>query len=222
MAEPKPTAPTLPDVIRAVVELRLAGMHVGCPGRVESYDKSTQMANVQPLLKGVRQGETGPVREALPVITNVPILFPGGTGTDYSITYPIAVGDTVWLSFSDQSLDAWSVNGGLVDPVDERRFHLSDAVGYACVRSTSQAIDNVPSDSLCLSGPKLQFGSSDASQTVLKGDAFLTAMDTLVGALYTAIASAVLPGIAATLAAAITQFQTVARALYKSTKVFVE
>jgi hypothetical protein len=106
---------------------------------VESYDATTQKASVQPLIKRGYYDEKGGVRQAesLPIITGVPVLFPGGGGC--RITWPIAVGDTVLLVFSEASLDKWVVTGGEVDPRDDRRHSLSDAVAIPGLRPFKNA-----------------------------------------------------------------------------------
>jgi len=105
----------------------LADMRVSCPARVEKYDSAKQQVDVKPLLKESYTAEDGTdVVEGLPVITNVPVVFPGGGG--YRITFPIQAGDTVLLVFSDRSIDAWLTNGGEAAPVDERRHVLTDAI----------------------------------------------------------------------------------------------
>ena len=52
--------------------------------------------------------------------------FPGAGG--YRITFPVAEGDTGLLLFAESSLDKWLVSGGTVDPEDDRRHDLTDAV----------------------------------------------------------------------------------------------
>jgi hypothetical protein len=70
--------------------------------------------------------------ESLPVITDVPVVFPGAG--DYSVTFPIAKGDTVLLIFAEGSLDQWLTKGGEVDPQDDRRFSLTDAIAIPSLR----------------------------------------------------------------------------------------
>lgn len=119
--------PTLAAVLSAFKAQAFADLRVSMPARVEKYEDSTQLADVQPLLKESYVDEDGERAIArLPVITNVPVVFPGGGGM--RITFPVRAGDTVLLVFSDRSIDSWLAQGGEATPEDERRHHLSDAI----------------------------------------------------------------------------------------------
>lgn len=121
--------PTLAAILNAVKAQTFADLRVSMPARVEKYDDATQLADVQPLLKESYVDEEGERAIArLPVITNVPVVFPGGGGM--RITFPVRAGDTVMLVFSDRSIDSWLAQGGEATPEDERRHHLSDAVAW--------------------------------------------------------------------------------------------
>jgi hypothetical protein len=74
-----------------------------------------------------------------PVIPSVPWVYPGGGG--FIVTWPMSVGDEVLLVFSDDSLDKYlQVGGGSdIDPADDRRHSLTDAVAFAGIRSLGTA-----------------------------------------------------------------------------------
>lgn len=131
--------PTLAAVIRRALDLKLASVRVALPARIKTFNATTQLASVQPLLRESHEGEDGKEEvESLPVISDVPIQFPGAGG--FVITFPVAVGDPCWLVFSDRSLDKWIETGNEVDPIDLRRHHLSDAVALLGVRSKAGAL----------------------------------------------------------------------------------
>ncbi len=115
--------PTLNKAIHSVVEYRLSNLHTCLPGRVEKYDPETQKADVKPLLKRKFKDNT---EIELPVIVNVPVVFPRSGGG--SLTFPVVKGDGVLLLFSERSLDRWLSAGGDVAPDDRRKFDLSDAI----------------------------------------------------------------------------------------------
>lgn len=115
--------PTLEQVIRMAIEARLLDVHVSMPGIIESYDPGTQTATIQPSLK--RKYEDGVV-VALPLINKVPVVFPRGDG--WQITGPLKKGNPVTIVFSERSLEVWKKKGGVVDPADPRKFHISDAI----------------------------------------------------------------------------------------------
>lgn len=124
---------TLAEVIDLAITARLAGLHTQLPARVERYDPGRQLVDVVPLLLGqFEDDDEGVLVQALPVITNVPVVFPGSGG--YRLTFPVQAGDTVWLSFGERSIDEWKTLGGQVSPADPRQHALSDAVALVGLR----------------------------------------------------------------------------------------
>src|SRR6476660_3823601 len=102
------TTPSLSQTIYNIVRSELVNLHVGMPGIVQKYDASKQMADIQPALK--RKYSDGSLVN-LPIITNVPI---GHLRANNAIIHvPVKVGDTVFLHFSERSLDNWLSNGGV-------------------------------------------------------------------------------------------------------------
>lgn len=141
--------PSLSELLRSRVNGALEEVHTALPVRVESYDASTQKVSVQPVIKKAFVDEEGERQvERLPVITGVPVQFPSGGG--YRITFPITAGDTGLLVFSEASLDVWLSEGGEVDPLDDRRFDLSDGVFLPGVRSFKTPITDASSDHMTL------------------------------------------------------------------------
>ena len=129
--------PTFAELLNLLAERAAGSIRVGLPGRVERYDSAKQLADVQPLVADQYEAEDGtPTAVRLPVITNVPVIFQGAGGM--RITFPVQVGDTVWIMFSDRSLDAWLDQGGETQPTDPRRHHLSDAVCFPGLHSNNK------------------------------------------------------------------------------------
>jgi len=129
-----PRTPTLADVVRAAIDARLLDVHTSLPARVVRYDAARCLVDAAPLVRAPVVDEQGRVTYTqLPVVPNVPVAFPQGGG--FRLTFPIAVGDTVWLSFSEASLERWLQFGGEVSPEDPRRFALTDAVALPGVRA---------------------------------------------------------------------------------------
>lgn len=176
--------PTLGQVVRQALDVRLGAMRVSMPGRIESFDAATQLARVTPLLKEEYENDEGAaVVEALPVINNVPVFIPGG-GT-FVDTFPIAAGDECLLIFSDRSLDVWKERGGVVDPVAADRHTLTDAVALVGVRSkpnkateydaARRVIGKVGGPRVALSASAVHLGVShaeDATEAVIKGSTY--------------------------------------------------
>lgn len=172
--------PTFYDTVRTIVESELLDVNVCLPARVESYDASESSVSVQPLIKrAFRNDDDEREAKALPVINDVPVVFPGAG--DYRISFPISKGDIVQLVFSHASLDAWLQGGKLVDPLDDRRFNLSDAIAIPGLRAFNDSIGAASEDALVVEASEIRLGSDAASDPVaLKSD--LDAMKTIFDA----------------------------------------
>lgn len=122
------------EVLRDSMAEALEDVHTAMPVRVTRYDAAKQQADVQPLIKVAHLDETGErVPATLPTIRNCPVQFPGGGG--FVLIYPLAVGDTGLLIFSEASLDKWlSGAGAEVDPDIDLRHHLTDGIFIPGVR----------------------------------------------------------------------------------------
>lgn len=114
--------PTFAQVIQDAIESRLCELHTALPAKVVSYDSSTGMADLQPLLK--RKFKDGELVD-LPVCNAVPVCFPRTT-TSY-IHLPIKKDDLGLIVFSERSIDRYKIFGGSQDPQDPRKHSLSDA-----------------------------------------------------------------------------------------------
>lgn len=74
-------SPSLASVLNSFKAQLLADTRVSIPARVERYDSAKQLVDVKPLLKESYRAEDGEeIIESLPVITNVPVVFPGAGG----------------------------------------------------------------------------------------------------------------------------------------------
>lgn len=152
---------TLQDLLARFRESMVADLHTALPGKIVKYDESTQKADVQPLIKERYTDESGAQQSReLPVIPSVPVQFPGAGG--YRITFPVAVGDTGLIMFAEASLDKWLVSGGTVNPADERRHDLTDAVFLPGLRDFGHALTSAPTD-------RATFGKDDGLQIHVDG-----------------------------------------------------
>jgi hypothetical protein len=215
-----PISPSFPDAIEtAITQGAAEGVYVSMPGRVERYDRAKQRAQVQPLIKRARIDESDERQvERLPVVPNVPIAFPG--------VFHVEPGDIVWLVFSDFSTDRWLAGGGgEVDPGDDRRHSISNAVAFPLVTSRprlpqSQGQLAIGRDG----GPVIEWDRTEiriggvGAQQLLLAPPFLAALDLLMSAIATAVSDIPTGGSAAGTAieTAIESYKLV-RATYLST-----
>jgi hypothetical protein len=125
MADPRNNeTPTLYEVIRNTIEQRLTDLHTAMPGKVSSYDSASGLATIEPQLKRKYIGDEDPI--TLPLIVNVPVMHPRTSKAH--IRLPVSVGDQGMIFWSERSMDLWLEQGRAVDPEDDRKFSLSDAV----------------------------------------------------------------------------------------------
>jgi hypothetical protein len=124
------------EATRAALDGKQAEMWTALPGIVESYDAERQTCTVQPTIKGKVETQGGAVSSvALPLLVDVPVIFPSGGG--FTLTFPIAQGDECLVVFSCRCIDAWWQSGGVQEPLEARMHDLSD--GFAIVGPRSQA-----------------------------------------------------------------------------------
>lgn len=109
------------ESIKNSTQKQIDEIHTSMPGVIQSYDINTGLANVKPSLDMNIDGE----RVGIPIITGVPIIFPGGMAGDVSITWPIENGDECLLIFSESQIDEWLLE---IESNDTRRFDLTDAI----------------------------------------------------------------------------------------------
>lgn len=124
---------TLAAAIENTFMTLLSHIHTCLPGRIETYDYTTQKATVKPLIK--KKYLDGDVQE-LPVLTNVPVQFPRTKKS--GITFPLTRGDGVLIVFSERSLERWKSSGDDTEPGDARKFDLSDGIAIPGLFSFKQ------------------------------------------------------------------------------------
>lgn len=174
-------SPDLGDLFEAAHNGLLLNIHTHLPAVIETYDPTTQSCSVQIELRQAKFEEDGtrtPMR--IPVINSVPVKFEGGGG--FRTTFPLQRGDKVWLEFCEGSLDLWKHRGGDVDPADDRRMDLSDAIAVTGLRDLAHPWKNCPPDRMSIgadAGPTIDIttsqvlaGGSDATQAAV-GDSAL-------------------------------------------------
>lgn len=115
---------SLAQVIMDAIDTKLLDVHTSLPGEIVSYDSATALAVVQPLIKRKYTDETTAID--LPLVSNVPVQFPRSNRTH--VVMEILKGDQGMLIFQERSIDLWLESGRSVDPMDPRKFSLSDAV----------------------------------------------------------------------------------------------
>lgn len=136
-------SPDLAEVIKAAIANATGEIHTALPGKVEKYDSAKQRVDVKPLLKKAVINIDGTESTvALPVIPDVPVMFPRAGG--FFLTFPIQKGDFVLLVFVERSTDLFLAGPGAdTDPVDFRTHDLSDAVAFPCFYPFGKSIKDI-------------------------------------------------------------------------------
>lgn len=155
--------PSLAELLRRVIDSRLVDVHTSIPGKILAYDADTQEATVAPQVKRAYTDEEGAREvEDLPAIPGVPVVFPRAGG--YRVTFPVAVGDTVLLVFSEASIDRWKSRGGCLDPGEDARHELSGAVAIIGLYDFAHALSDAPTDRMSVGkdgGPTIEIDDSE-------------------------------------------------------------
>lgn len=150
----------LDEIIRRAIDGTLYDLHTWLPATITDVDDDG-FVDIQPNLKRVYND--GKV-VSLPIIQRVMVCQP--RGADYYLKLPVAVGDTGIALFCERSIDAWSVSGGIIDPLDGRRHDLSDAIFIPGIFPESQPVPNASNDDLVMN-------NSGATVTLKKAGKFL-------------------------------------------------
>ncbi|EMA1800178.1 translation initiation factor IF-2 [Cronobacter turicensis] len=122
-------------------------LRVSMPGIIQSFNPTACTCTVQPAILGEVANEVGEFKSSpLPLLVDVPVIFPRGGGC--TITFPVKAGDECLVVFSDRCIDFWWQNGGVQEPVDPRRHDLSDAFAFIGPQSQAEVIGNISTSTL--------------------------------------------------------------------------
>jgi hypothetical protein len=132
-------------VIKGWMDKRVSDIHTALPGKIISYDTSTNLAQVQPV--GKFKTEDG--RELdYPIIHNVPVCFPTSMGGQAGITLPIQPDDMCLLVFQESQSDDFISQSNKSQ--DFRRHSLNDAVAIPGVYPFTVGGEVSHPDSVCI------------------------------------------------------------------------
>lgn len=133
------------ETLRIALQGMRAAMWTALPGIIVSFntdDPDNVTAVVQPAIKGVVQDKDGNYSAVnLPVLPDVPVVFPRGGGC--TLTFPIAAGDECLVVFSSRCIDGWWQGGGIQLPMEPRMHDLSDGFAILGPQSKTAKIGNI-------------------------------------------------------------------------------
>lgn len=172
------------DIIGNAIQAVLNNVHTATIGIVQAFDSTTGKAAIQPAIN--KQFSEGP--EPMPVLYNVPIIFPRGQG--FSLSFPVVQGDYVLVVFCERSIDLWKSVGGQVNPNDYRKFDLSDGIAIPGILPFNSPQTPIDGFTIEYAGSKIQILPSGdvkilTSGTIAIGSAVVELLqkisDTLAG-----------------------------------------
>jgi hypothetical protein len=114
------------DIIRTQFQIDMSDIHTAIPCKIVNVyqNMEQQKVDVIPSINDLlKDGSAEPGMQIL----GVPVIFPGSATT--LLSFPINVGDTVWVMFSQRSMDNFKIGSG--EPTianDYRKFSDQDAV----------------------------------------------------------------------------------------------
>jgi hypothetical protein len=156
--------PTDAALLRRALENRLLDLHTALPGRVEKYDATKQVADVQPVVKKPTRDAAGTrTFVELPVIRNVPVVWPRAGG--FSLHLPMTKGDHVLLVFSEWDHSQWRQTGATSKPAWLELHGLSFpyAVPGIGPNASPIAATDAPAGVAALNGPgDIRLGGTSA------------------------------------------------------------
>ncbi|MBE0151510.1 hypothetical protein FOT80_19135 [Serratia fonticola] len=127
----------LSETLRAATNGLSSQLRVCLPGIIQSFNPQDVTCVVQLAING----QDGDSSIMLPLIPDLPVVFPRGGGV--TLTFPIAAGDDCMVVFCDRRIDFWWQNGGVQEAVATRQHDLSDAFVIVGPQSQTQKISDI-------------------------------------------------------------------------------
>jgi hypothetical protein len=150
------------ELIQRAMESRTADIITGLPCKVKEYFPGADpTADLIPVVKRTLPTDNESfVSEALPVIPNVPILFPRGGGGAYAITWPLQPGDHVWIVVSVYAFSQWRNSGEVSEPGDQRLHSLGNCYAIPGVALKSDDLSQSNIVAMVLEAPEIRLGKN--------------------------------------------------------------
>lgn len=164
---------TLEGTFRHILGKMVEGIDTMLPAQVISYDRASNRATVQPLIKLVKTDNSSQSRAQ---VNNIPVLLIGGGG--YLISFPLKPGDLGWILAADRDISLFTQNYQDAIPNTGRKKDFGDSLfipdamkGYSIDESDSDnlVIQSLNGDvKISLSSDTIKF---EAENIILNGDA---------------------------------------------------
>ena len=127
----KQIIPDLMSFLNGWEEVRSSQRFCSLPGKVTSFDATTQTAQIEIMLKTIPDPYTKAI-EDYPALVDVPVFqLSGGLG---GVNLPPLAGDPCLVIFSDRDIDNWFATGSAQSPRTERVHSIADGFAFIGVR----------------------------------------------------------------------------------------
>lgn len=198
------------EALRKVLESERLDLHTGTVGKVRAFSAARQTCEVELQIQRVLPAadeDDDDTTEDYPILPEVPIVYPSGGG--FAISWPLSVGDFVWIAFAESDLGQWRATGEKSNPSVQTRHGLSGAVAYPGIHHRGNPNANATANSLRIEkdgGPVLEIVGSEirvgGSGALAKSTQVQTQLDALAADLATV--NAAIPSGVSVLPAALT------------------
>lgn len=177
---------TLDGLNNALQDKILMNMEKVLPGIVQSYDRNTNRATIQPAITGIASQGQKVTREPL---INIPVFSMAGGGI--VLSFPLKQGDTGWLIAADRNISIFKQNLEESAPNDYRKHTFQDSF-FLPDKINDLSISNEDDGALVIQttdgSAKFTLGASGISitgNTTINGDLTVTGEATISGIPYT-------------------------------------
>ncbi len=158
----------LGEIIRRAQDSRIQDVWTALPGKVLAYNASAQTVDVEPQIRRPVPSVDGDVLfKDLPVISNVPVAFPRGSGGGFAITWPIEPGDYVWIQVCTNAIGNWRRTGEVSDPGDVRTHSLGACFAIPGAFPNAGTLTQAQIAALVLEGPEIRLGKDATDYAAL-------------------------------------------------------
>lgn len=132
----------LPTALLKALEGWQSGIWTALPCIIVSFDAVAMTCVAQPAIQGnIRQEDGTFVDVNMPLLLDVPVIFPSGGG--FTLTFPIAAGDEALVVLASRCIDSWWQLGGIRPQAELRMHDLSDSFALVGPRSQPRVLANV-------------------------------------------------------------------------------
>lgn len=176
---------TLDGLNNALQDKIFMNMEKVLPGIVQSYDRNTNRATIQPAITGIASQGQKVAREPL---INIPVFSMAGGGI--VLSFPLKQGDTGWLIAADRNISIFKQNLEESAPNDYRKHTFQDSF-FLPDKINDLSISNEDDGALVIQttdgSAKFTLGASGINitgNTTINGDLTVTGEATISGIAY--------------------------------------